>query len=168
MRVVIDTNILISAMLKDRSPEAAILCVVSRPDLEWVVCPEILQQYLEVIARPKFAFPKGLLNRWRDILTQATVSIETPQIAIDFPRDRKDARFLSCAMAAAADLLISGDADMDDARALICFRRRSRTSASTSAPRSGGSTGKSPTSTQPASTTPRRPSLLRGKQRNPS
>ena len=109
MRVVIDTNILISAMLKDRSPEAAILCVVSRPDFEWVVCSDILQEYLEVITRAKFAFSKDLLNRWRDILTQATVSIEAPQIAIDFPRDRKDARFLSCAMAAAADFCAARD-----------------------------------------------------------
>ncbi|MCF8005725.1 MAG: putative toxin-antitoxin system toxin component, PIN family [Chromatiaceae bacterium] len=83
------------------------------------MCPEFLQEYLEVIVRPKFRFSKDLLNRWQDILTQATVSIETPQIAIDFPRDRKDARFPSCAMAAAADFLLSGDADMDHARALI-------------------------------------------------
>ncbi len=45
MRGVIDTNVLISAALKDKEPEAVILCVVSRPDLEWIASPEILREY---------------------------------------------------------------------------------------------------------------------------
>jgi predicted nucleic acid-binding protein len=36
MRVVIDTNVLVSVTLRDRGPERVVLAVVERADLEWV------------------------------------------------------------------------------------------------------------------------------------
>jgi predicted nucleic acid-binding protein len=45
MKVVIDTNVLVSAALKDKDPEAVILFIVARSDFEWVVSPEILAEY---------------------------------------------------------------------------------------------------------------------------
>ena len=45
MRVVVDTNVLVSAALKDRDPEAVILIIVEQPDFEWVVSSEILDEY---------------------------------------------------------------------------------------------------------------------------
>jgi putative NIF3 family GTP cyclohydrolase 1 type 2 len=38
---------------------------------------------------------------------------------LTFKRDRKDAKFLSCAIAAKADLLITGDKDFSEAQTLI-------------------------------------------------
>lgn len=38
---------------------------------------------------------------------------------IDFPRDRKDAKFLACALAAEADFLITGDSDFKEAQTLV-------------------------------------------------
>ena len=37
MRVLIDTNVLVSAILKDRDPEKVVLFVASRDDREWIV-----------------------------------------------------------------------------------------------------------------------------------
>ncbi len=37
-----------------------------------------------------------------------------PRRAIDFPRDRKDAKFLACAISSGADYLITGDKDFED------------------------------------------------------
>ena len=45
MRVVIDTNVLVSAALKDRDPEAVITWVVAHPDWLWLATPEILAEY---------------------------------------------------------------------------------------------------------------------------
>ena len=53
MRVIIDTNILISAAIADRNPEAVILFVAANPEFEWVVSPEILSEYKEVLSRFK-------------------------------------------------------------------------------------------------------------------
>jgi len=64
MRVVLDTNLVISAILRDRRPEKVLLFIISRPDFEWVASPEILAEYREVLRRPKFALPDHLLSRW--------------------------------------------------------------------------------------------------------
>jgi predicted nucleic acid-binding protein len=41
MRVVIDTNVLVSAILRDRLPEKVLLFIVGRQDFEWVASAEI-------------------------------------------------------------------------------------------------------------------------------
>lgn len=47
MKVVIDTNVVISAAIADRNPEKIILFVVSNPDFYWIVSPDILAEYRE-------------------------------------------------------------------------------------------------------------------------
>lgn len=118
MRVVIDTNVLVSAALKDRNPETVVTWVVAHPDWLWLVTPEILAEYKAVLSRPKFHLPQELLDRWLALLAAVT----TPVVAdepIDYPRDQKDAIFIACAIAGQADYLITGDGDYAEARKLI-------------------------------------------------
>lgn len=42
MKVNIDTNVLVSAVLKDRIPEEVILFIASRDNIEWIVSPQIM------------------------------------------------------------------------------------------------------------------------------
>jgi putative PIN family toxin of toxin-antitoxin system len=118
MKVVIDTNVLVSAVLKDRDPEAVIMFVATRDDFEWIVSREIMEEYSDVLSRPKFGLPKDVLNAWSAILDQLTFTC-TVDLAIDFPRDRKDAKFLSCSIAAGADYFITGDNDFNEAHQLL-------------------------------------------------
>jgi predicted nucleic acid-binding protein len=60
MKVIIDTNVVVSAVLRDRDPEAVILFVVEQPDFQWIVSEPILEEYKEVLARERFALPKRL------------------------------------------------------------------------------------------------------------
>ena len=53
MKVVIDTNVIISAILKDRTPEQIILFVAEQDDFQWLVSSEILTEYKAVIRRFK-------------------------------------------------------------------------------------------------------------------
>lgn len=99
MKVVIDTNVLVSAALKNREPETVILFIVARTDFEWIVSPEILAEYKDVLSRKKFGLPKEVQRRWFDVLDRLTTVIEV-DVAIDFPRDQKDAKFLACALTA--------------------------------------------------------------------
>ena len=64
MKVVIDTNVVVSAILKDRGPEAVIRFVVSQPQYEWIASPSIMAEYNEVLRRPKFRLPDTLLQEW--------------------------------------------------------------------------------------------------------
>lgn len=117
MRVVIDTNVVVSAILRDRLPEKILLFVLRRPDFEWVASAEILAEYREVLRRPKFALPEPVLSEWDERFRSAIA--EWPvEISVSFPRDAKDARFLACALSAMADFFITGDQDFTEARKL--------------------------------------------------
>lgn len=115
MKVVIDTNVLISAALKDRGPERVLSFVVEHPEISWVVSAEILEEYRQVLARPKFGLPDVLLQRWLNLLDTVTTLVDVPA-GLDFPRDRKDAKFLTCALSTGADFLVTGDRDFEEAR----------------------------------------------------
>jgi uncharacterized protein len=118
MKVVVDTNVVISAALKDRDPEAIILFVVERPEFEWIVSAAILEEYKAVLRREKFGLPEDLLHRWDEMFGMLTTTVEV-DVEIDFPRDRKDAKFLECAMVADAEYLITGDKDFTEAQKLV-------------------------------------------------
>ena len=117
MRVVIDTNVVVSAAIKNRTPEEVLQYVVGHPDWEWVVSAEILAEYKEVLGREKFSLPAALRRRWDVLLDSVTVCIDVPP-GLDFPRDPADAKFLACALAANAEWLVTGDQDLTQARKL--------------------------------------------------
>lgn len=118
MKIIIDTNTVVSAALKDRAPEAVILFVVGQAAFEWIVSPAILEEYNEVLGRKKFGLSAEMLQQWREMFEQLTMMV-TPTVEIEFPRDHKDAKFLSCALAAEADYFITGDQDFTSAQKLI-------------------------------------------------
>lgn len=114
MKVVIDTNVLVSAAFKDRGPERVIRFVVENPEIGWVVSAEILEEYRQVLARLKFGLSDDLLLRWLTLLDTVTTLVDVPA-GLDFPRDRKDAKFLACALSTGADFLVTGDRDFEEA-----------------------------------------------------
>lgn len=117
MNVVIDTNVVVSAALKNRNPEAVILFVVEQPAFTWVASPAILTEYITVLRRPKFKLPNAIVHQWET--TFATfVTLAQGEQQVTFPRDPTDAKFLACALAASASYLITGDRDFSEARKL--------------------------------------------------
>ena len=115
MKVVVDTNVVVSAILRDRLPEKVLLFIIAHPEFEWVASPEILAEYREVLRRPKFALPDNVLSRWDDRF-HAAVAVWPVEVPVSFPRDIKDAKFLACALAADAEFLVTGDSDFTEAR----------------------------------------------------
>jgi len=118
MKVLIDTNVLVSAVLRDRIPEEVILFVTSRADMQWIVSPEILAEYNEVLGRTKFDLTQEIRHKWFDLLNTFTTTVQVDAM-IDFPRDRQDAKFLACALTAQADFFITGDRDFSQAQKLV-------------------------------------------------
>lgn len=79
---------------------------------------EILTEYKEVLSRSKFKLTSQIRLEWFEILDNLTTLIEV-NVEIDFPQDRKDAKFLACAVAAEADFLVTGDSDFNLAQSLV-------------------------------------------------
>ncbi|MDQ3685210.1 MAG: putative toxin-antitoxin system toxin component, PIN family [Acidobacteriota bacterium] len=118
MRVVIDTNVVVSAALEDRTPEEVILFIAAQEDFEWIVSSAIVEEYNGVLGREKFRLPVEVLRKWSETFEQLTTMFDV-EIVVDFPRDRKDAKFLECALAADADFLITGDKDFTEAQKIV-------------------------------------------------
>lgn len=118
MKVIIDTNILVSAALRDRDPEAIILFVIEQENYQWIVSTDILQEYKDVLSRKRLKLPDAIQQRWFYLLDNLTTEVIVEQ-TIDFPRDQKDAKFLVCALTTQADYLITGDRDFSEAQKLI-------------------------------------------------
>ncbi|MDO8752512.1 MAG: putative toxin-antitoxin system toxin component, PIN family [Anaerolineales bacterium] len=113
MKVVIDTNVVLSAAWRDKKPEAVVLWIMVQDDWEWVVSDEILAEYRDVLRREKFSIAAEKLERWERIITKLTNRIDV-DIDFEFPRDPNDAKFLACALAAKADYFITGDKDFSE------------------------------------------------------
>ncbi len=114
MKVVIDSNVVISAALKDRNPEEIVLFVIRHPDFEWVATKEIIEEYIGVLRRGKFHLPDEIIHRWEKVF-ETLITVVQAQEKIDFPRDPGDAKFIACALAAGADYFVTGDKDFSSA-----------------------------------------------------
>lgn len=113
MKIVIDTNVLVSAVLRDRTPEQVVLYIADRPELfDWVVSKTILAEYKTVLGKPKLKIIESVQEKWFNLIDEATKVIDV-DVSVEFPRDPKDAKFLECAIAANADYLITGDRDFN-------------------------------------------------------
>ncbi len=117
MKVIVDTNILVSAVLRGRTPKEVIQFIIDTPDCDWLVSKEILEEYKQVLSRPKFKLTPEIINQWWFVLDTVTRVVEVTNV-VDFPRDRKDSKFLACALATDADFLLTGDRDFEEAKNL--------------------------------------------------
>jgi uncharacterized protein len=111
MRIVLDTNVLISAALKRQSvPGMAVHLVERHGRLIKSLATE--QQFFEVAARPYFASlidPEA--NAWLKTL-MATAEPVTIVERITACRDATDDKFLELAVNGQADFICSGDSDL--------------------------------------------------------
>ncbi len=115
MKVIIDTNILISAAIKDKIPEKVILWIVSRSDVLWIISKEIYNEYINVIKRPKFKLSEVQINLWTELILKSTKVINS-QTKVDFHIDVLDSKFIECAIDSQSDYIITGDSHFDDVK----------------------------------------------------
>jgi uncharacterized protein len=113
MKVIIDTNVLISAVLKGRKPRQVMQAIADHPNIDWIVSQEIVAEYKDVLSRPKLKLPDDIKSEWLEKIETIPILVDV-DLNVDFPRDQKDAKFLACAIACHADFLITGDRDFDE------------------------------------------------------
>jgi predicted nucleic acid-binding protein len=81
MRIVLDTNVLLSAAWRDRLPERVVLYIATHPDCEWIVTAPILSEYISVLKRPKFNLPGDVLQQWTELVELRSIVIPSPETA---------------------------------------------------------------------------------------
>jgi len=111
MRVVVDTNVFVSAALKDKSfPALALHVVEQRGTLLKSAVTE--RQLFEVLARPRLAalIDRASVDRMHRLMAAAELVTITERIAAC--RDMTDDKFLELAVNGKADMIVSGDSDL--------------------------------------------------------
>ncbi len=106
--IVLDTNVLISAMLSPRGNEALVLRLALAGGFVIVVSTELLAEYEGVLKRPRFAFQPLVIQRLLSEL-RSSAKLVRPKITLNASPDEADNRFLECAETAKALYLVTGN-----------------------------------------------------------
>ena len=112
IRAVLDTNVVISALLFS-GPPSRLVSAWQSGRLRPVVSAPILDEYIRVLAYPKFKLTnteiRGLLEEELIPFIETVTAVPTN---IPDLRDPDDAKFITCAVAAGVRWLVSGDDDL--------------------------------------------------------
>lgn len=87
---VVDTNVLVSAMLKWNSVPGNVMELVFDGPIIPVYNSEILKEYREVLSRPKFHFTKDIVDTVVDNIESKGIPIEAKELEtiLSDPKDR--------------------------------------------------------------------------------
>lgn len=107
---VIDTNVLVSAILAAHHDSATV--IVREKIMDGTIVPlynaEIFDEYRDVLTRPKFHFPAELVDAVLDVILQKGLSLERIKSEEVFT-DPKDVVFYEIALSKEGSYLVTGN-----------------------------------------------------------
>lgn len=113
-RVVLDTNVLVSALLVPGSAPADVLRRWRDGYWGLAVSGAILEEYGRVLRRAKFGLPLGSIEAVLSEIERGSLRVIPRRHFAAIPEDPSDEEFLDVAVEAAADAIISGDRHLLD------------------------------------------------------
>lgn len=108
MKIVLNTNVLVSGLLTPFGPGGEIVRMISAGKLVLCLDARILLEYQEVLYRPKFQFDKEHINTLLDFIKQYGQFVSTVPLK-DRLSDPDDEPFLEASIAVKARCLITGN-----------------------------------------------------------
>lgn len=108
LRLVVDTNVLVSAALKPESLQRTVFLVAVTKPVRLYVTQPILKEYSDVLARREFRIRKGLRQQLLQLVKNRS-SLIVPRYRLEVTSDPDDNMSIECADAARADYLITGN-----------------------------------------------------------
>jgi len=108
LRLVLDTNIVVSAALKPEGLQRTVfLLVLTKPARLYVSAP-ILAEYKTVLSRPELRIRKGLRHSFLQLIASRAYVV-SPVRRLAVTSDPEDNILLECADFARADYLVTGN-----------------------------------------------------------
>lgn len=108
LRLVVDTNIVVSAALKPDGLQRTVLLLAITKPTRLYVSNAILTEYRDMLSRPEFQIRKGLRQQLLDLIRKRA-HLVNPVRAVEVTNDPDDNMFVECADAARADYLVTGN-----------------------------------------------------------
>jgi len=115
MRAVVDTNVLVSALLRRQGVSGAVLSALTDNRFTAIYTTEMLVEGIDVLGRAKFRTkyqiqPADVAALIQLIRLRGELVVPTHSVTIC--RDPRDDKFLDAALAGQVDCIVSGDADL--------------------------------------------------------
>jgi putative PIN family toxin of toxin-antitoxin system len=107
-RLVLDTNVLVSASIASGGNENKVLRLALSAEHQLYVSAPIVEEYRRILYKPKFDFPPSVLEALFALIKQQA-TVVSPAHRLSISTDEADNRFLECAETASADYLITGN-----------------------------------------------------------
>lgn len=108
LRLVLDTNIVVSAALKPEGLQRTVLLLALTKPARLYVTDAILAEYAVVLARPELKIRKGVRQQLLQLIRSRAHRVN-PARKLQVTPDPDDNIFLECADAARADYLVTGN-----------------------------------------------------------
>ena len=108
LRLVIDTNVVVSAALKPGGLQRTVVLLAMTKPVRWYVSGTIMAEYALVLARPELKIRRSSRQQLLQLIknrARVVVPSTIPQIT----SDPSDNIFVECADAARADYLVTGN-----------------------------------------------------------
>jgi uncharacterized protein len=111
MLIVLDTNVLVSSLIKRESKPAAIVNAILENQIELAVDQRIIEEYREVLQRPKLNINPDVADSILRFIAHSAFwvechHIEFPKVLINDPGDLPFAEVVVCS---AAEVLVTGN-----------------------------------------------------------
>lgn len=113
MRIVLDTNVVFSAVLWQGTPHQLLATIQQRGDIQLITTTALLEEFADVLSRPSATKRLAMIGRSaREVLTdyvEATALIEPSEVLRVVVHDTDDDQVIAAAVASRAELIVSGD-----------------------------------------------------------
>lgn len=116
MRIVLDTNVALSALLWRGTPYQLLTAIRQQERIQLYSSTALIEELLDVLTRPAAEKRLALIDRAaREVLAdyvEAIEIVEPASVPRVVPNDSDDDQVIACALAAGAQLIVSGDRDL--------------------------------------------------------
>jgi uncharacterized protein len=108
LRLVIDTNVVVSAALKPEGLQRTVLLLAMTKSVRWYVSEAIVAEYALVLARPELKIRRSSRQQLLQLIKNHA-RVVVPSRMAQVTSDPDDNIFVECADAARADYLVTGN-----------------------------------------------------------
>ena len=115
MRVLLDTNVIVSAVATRGLCADVFRAVLAAHEL--VTCPQVLQEVRRILSK-KFGVPEPLIAEYLELIGQDAI-VDEPEDLPDLPiQDQDDAAIVAAALGARAEVLVTGDHELQSLKSI--------------------------------------------------
>lgn len=116
MRIVLDTNVVVSAILWRGTPHRLLAAIGQHTGIQINSSPELIRELADVLGRPAVGKQLQTIGRTASALVadyvQALELVEPVSVPSVVPDDADDDHVIAAAVAAKADVIVSGDSHL--------------------------------------------------------